>query len=70
MEQDMSLNRRLKRLLAERGMSVSELAVRSGLRYPCLSRALGEKRPLYADELPPLARALGLSVDELLFMEE
>ena len=66
MKQDYGANRKLRRLLAERGMDVWELADRSGVHCGCLCRALREKRPLYADELLPLARALGVSVETLL----
>ena len=43
-----------------------ELAARSGIPCGCLCRALEEKRPLYADELLPLAQALGVMVETLL----
>ena len=66
MNQDYEANRELRRLLEKRGMSVSELADRSGVPYTCLCLVLREERPLYADELPPLARALGVTADALL----
>ena len=66
MKRDHRANRELKRLLEERGMTAAELANRSGIRYPSLCRALRGERSLYADELLPLARALGTSADTLL----
>lgn len=66
MKRDYGANRELRRLLGERGMNAAELAARSGIHYGCLCRALREERPLYADELLPLARALGVSVETLL----
>ena len=66
MERDYGANRELRRLMEERGMSASELAARSGIRYPSLCRALRAERCLYADELLPLARVLQVSVEALL----
>ena len=66
MKRDYGANRELKRLLGERGITAEELAARSGVPDVCLSRALEERRPLYADELLPLARALGVAVEALL----
>lgn len=66
MKRDYAANRELKRLLEERGMETEELAARSGVEYDSLCRVLRERRPLYADELLPLARVLGVSADALL----
>ena len=66
MKRDYGANRELKRLLGERGLTAEELAARSGIPCGCLCRALEEKRPLYADELLPLAQALGVMVETLL----
>lgn len=66
MKRDYAANRELKRLLAERGMGTEELAARSGIGFDSLCRVLRETRPLYANELLPLARALGVSADALL----
>lgn len=66
MERDLSVNRQVARLLDERKMSTVRLAVLSGIPYAHLGRALRGERPIYADELQPLARALGVSVDTLL----
>ena len=66
MKRDYGANRELKRLLGERGMTAEELAARSGMHYGCLCRVLREERPLYADELLPLAQALGVMVETLL----
>ena len=66
MKRDYGANRELKRLLGERGMTAAELAARSGVHYGFLCKVLREERPLYADELLPLARVLGVSVETLL----
>ncbi len=66
MERDYGANRKLRRLLLLLNMSEGELAERSGIPYRSLCRALKERRPLYADELLPLARALGVTTDKLL----
>ena len=70
MKRDYEANREVKRLLEERGISAAELAARSGIPYRALCGALGEKRALYADELLPLARVLGVSADALLGLPE
>lgn len=66
MKRDYGANRELRRLLEERGMTGEEAAARSGIRYDSLCLALREERPLYADELLPLARALGVTAEALL----
>lgn len=66
MKRDYGANRELRRLLGERRISVGELSAWSGVPYDCLCRVLREKRPIYADELLPLARSLGVPVEALL----
>ena len=68
MKRDYGANRELRRLLRERGMKAAELAARSGIHYGCLCKVLREERPLYAEELLPLARVLGVSAETLLGM--
>jgi predicted transcriptional regulator len=70
MEQDLSVNRQVSRLMEERGMSRVRLAVMSGIPYDLLCRALRGERPFYADELPSLARALRVNADKLLELKQ
>ena len=66
MKRDLSVNRQVARLLEERKMSTVRLAVLTGIPYERLCRVLMGTQPVYADELQPLARALGVSADKLL----
>ena len=70
MKLDYGANRELKRLLEEKGMRADWLAARSGIPYKTLCHVLREKRSLYADELLPLARVLGVSAEALLGLPE
>ena len=57
---------RLRGLREERGLSLDEVAAAAGMSPSTLSRLETGKRRLAVDHLAPLARALGVSVDELL----
>lgn len=66
---DSGANRQLRRLLKTRNMRRWELSLRCGMRDEDLSRILKGQRPIYADELLPLALALGVRVEDLLDYE-
>ena len=70
MRRDYGANLEVKRLLEERGLRADWLAARSGIPYKKLCHVLRDKRPLYADELLPLARVLGVSAEALLGLPE
>ena len=65
-ERDLEANRLLRLAMELRGMSAQRLADRSGIPYEQVMNILREKRAIYADELLPLAGALGIGVDSLL----
>ena len=65
-----SLGSRLKALAAERRLRQTELAARMGMDYDHLNRVLNGRRPVYAEELPRYAEALGVSLEAILGMEE
>jgi len=67
---DTTVNRNLRQIMRRKGIRQTELAKLCGLAYQNLHRAVNGRRPIYADELPGLARALGESVDALLGLEE
>lgn len=69
MLRDNTVNRRLKELLRLKKMKQTVAAERSGIAYQSLHRAVNGRRPVYADELLPLAKALGVEVDELLALD-
>lgn len=61
---------RLKRLTAERKLRQSELAARLEMDYEHVNRMLNGRRPVYAEDLPRFAEALGVSVEAILGTEE
>jgi transcriptional regulator with XRE-family HTH domain len=62
------VRRRLRELRNERGLTLADVAQRAGLDVSTLSRLESGKRRLAVDHVPVLARALGVSSDELLAM--
>jgi transcriptional regulator with XRE-family HTH domain len=63
---DARARRRLRELRAERGLTLQQVAQRAAIDVSTLSRLESGKRRLALDHLPPLARALGVSTDDLL----
>ncbi len=70
MTRDTAVNRYLRLLMRRKGLRQTELARASGLGYQSLHRAVNGRRPIYADELPVLAEALGESPLVLLGLAE
>ena len=64
------LGARLKALTAAKKLRQSELAVRIGMDYEHLNRVLNGRRPIYAEDVPRFAKALGVSLEEILGPEE
>ena len=65
MEKSYIVNRNLKRIIEEEGRVQKVVAEKTGIRKDTLSRILNGKRPVYGDEIPALAWALNVSIDEL-----
>ncbi|MDQ2621967.1 MAG: XRE family transcriptional regulator [Actinomycetota bacterium] len=63
---DSRVRRRIRELRLERGLTISALAELASIDVSTLSRLEAGKRRLAVDHLPVLARALGITVDELL----
>ena len=63
---DVRVRRRLRELRSERGLTLQQVAERATIDISTLSRLESGKRRLALDHLPALARALGVSADELL----
>lgn len=61
---------RLKVLAAQRKLRQTELAARMGMDYQHLNKVLNGRRPVYAEELPRYAEALGVSLEAILGMEK
>lgn len=66
MTRDYSVNQRLRAIMRQKRIKQTELSGKTGIHYQNLHRAVNGKRPIYADELPVLAAALGIPVGELL----
>ena len=69
MLRDDTVNRRLKALMRQKKLKQTTLAEKSGIAYQSLHRAVNGRRPVYADELLPLAEALGVELSELLALD-
>ncbi len=60
------VRRRLRELRTRRGLTLADVAERAGMAPSTVSRLESGARRLAVDHLPHLARALGVSTDELL----
>jgi transcriptional regulator with XRE-family HTH domain len=63
---DALVRRRLRELRTRRGLTLAQVAERAHIDVSTLSRLEAGKRRLALDHIPALARALGVSADELL----
>jgi transcriptional regulator with XRE-family HTH domain len=63
---DVRARRRLRELRVERALTLQQVAQRAAIDVSTLSRLESGKRRLALDHLPALARALGVSTDDLL----
>ena len=70
MLRDDTVNRRLKALIREKKLKQTEVARRCGIPYQSFHRAVNGRRPIYAEELLPLAEAIGEEVSALLALDE
>lgn len=69
MLRDDTVNRRLKALLREKKLKQTEVAEKCGIAYQSLHRAVNGRRPIYAEELLPLAEAIGVDISALLALD-
>lgn len=65
MERSLALNQFLRKYIDENAKKPSVIADRAGIRRDVFSRIINCKRPIYADEVPGICSAVGLSVAEL-----
>lgn len=63
---DLTVNARLRAVMERKRMKQTALSRAAGIRYQSLHRAVNGRRPIYADELLPLCRALGVGPEALL----
>ena len=59
-------NKKIRAFMEEGDKKACRVADKAGMRRDLFSRILNMKRPLYADEILPISKALGITVEELL----
>ena len=69
LERDYLVNRNVQRFIKEKGLKKTDVAKRAGIKYATFCMKCNCQRAVYADEVCPIAEALGVPVDEL-FKEE
>lgn len=65
MEQQFVVNKNIKKLIDEMDKKTSAVADRAGIRRDIFSRIVHCKRPVYADEVIPIAQAMGVTIEAL-----
>ena len=65
MRRSFTVNKNIKRYIGEMDKRTSAVADRAGIRRDVFSRIVNCKRPVYADEVIPIARAMGVSIESL-----
>lgn len=69
-KRDYSVNQRIKKIIENEDKRPSAIADKASIRRDTFSRILRCQRPLYADEITPICKAMGISVNELFRVEE
>ncbi len=69
-KRDYSVNERIKQIIENEDKRPSAVADKAKIRRDTFSRILRCQRPLYADEIVPICKAVGISVNELFKKEE
>lgn len=65
MAQEFVVNKNIKKLIEELDKKSSAVADRAGIRRDTFSRIIHGRRPVYADEVIPIAKAMGVTIDAL-----
>ena len=60
-----TVNKNVKRIIDDADKRPSAVADKAGIRRDIFSRIIHCRRPVYADEVVPLATALQVSIEEL-----
>ena len=69
MQRNYMVNKNIERTIKEMDKKPTAVADRAGIRRDIFSRIMRCKRPVYADEVCQIAKALGVSI-EYLFTSE
>lgn len=64
-----TVNRNIKRIIDKEDKRSGAVADKAGIRRDVFSRITHCKRPVYADEVIPIATALQVPIEELFRME-
>lgn len=67
---DYSVNERIREIIRNEDKRPSAIADKAKIRRDTFSRILRCQRPLYADEIVPICRAVGISINDLFQTEE
>ena len=59
------VNKNIKKILESEDKKHSAIADKAGIRRDVFSRIVHCRRPVYADEVIPIANAMGVSINEL-----
>jgi transcriptional regulator with XRE-family HTH domain len=65
MERNYSVNKNILRIIRNEDKKQSAVADRAGIRRDVFSRIIHCRRPVYADEVMPIATALGIPMEKL-----
>jgi len=65
MERNYDVNKNIKRIIDSEDKRPSAIADKAKIRRDTFSRILSNKRPVYAEEIPGICSALGISANEL-----
>ena len=65
MEDRYSTNRKVRELIVAKDKKITAVADRAGIRRDTFSRIVNSKRPIYAEEIKPICKAIGVGVEEL-----
>ena len=65
-KRDYQINARLRKYLDENDKKPSALADKAGIRRDTFSAILSSRRPIYAEEIVPICKASGCSLEYLL----
>lgn len=66
MQRNYEINERLKKFIMDNDKKPSAIADRAGIPREVFSRIIHSKRVIFANELPTIAEAAGVSIEELL----
>lgn len=65
MKREFAVNRRIKEFIVENDKNQSAVADKAGIERGVFSRIVNLRRPVYAEEVIPICKAMGVSVEYL-----